>query len=63
MQLALLNIKAIDPGGVGWYGHARELETGPAAIRRAAAELRGSRVLVFSENLLDPLPRGGGFFI
>jgi len=42
----------------------RELQSEPAAIECAAAELRGGRVLILPENLLNPIAEsGGGVFV
>src|SRR5579859_63943 len=40
-----------------------EYESGSAAIEGAAAVQRGSRVLIFRENSMNPLPIAVGFFI
>ena len=45
------------------YCLLRELQSEPAAIECAAAERRGSRVLVLARFNKTPLPTGGGVFL
>jgi len=48
--------KSFDPPFLACYFPCCELQSEPAAIECAAAELRGSWVLVLQENLLTLLP-------
>ena len=46
--------KSVDRAQAGGYSAVNELESGSAAIERAAAEQRGSWVLVFHKDLPNP---------